>query len=254
MVTIISKYDKEILQREVISQLLSKIFLLSGLNKKEINLIAAVSKINKPKKKEIIFHEGDPYKGFYCIDEGIVKIFRITKEGKERIIHILHSNETFAEVPLLESYNKIITGNAKYPANAVNICEGTRLIFIPAKEFINIVKMNPDICFGMFTILSKKLRMMQEQIVNVKSRDVTGRLANYLLSEYQTKSAIKECATGKQAATFQLSISKIDLASYLGATLETLSRTFKKLQSQKLIKISGKNITILDYRGLRNLI
>lgn len=255
MVNNISKFDKEIIQKELISQSLSKIFLLSGLNKKEINLISKISKIIRPKKKEVIFYEGDSYKGFYCIDEGIVKIFRLTKEGKERIIHILHSNETFAEVPLLENYNKIISGEAKYPANAMNIFEGTRLIYIPAKEFIEILKMNPEICFGLFTVLSRKLRMMQEQIVNVKSRDITGRLVNYLISEFETNKSVEVVKNRKDSLnTFRLSISKIDLASYLGGTLETISRTFKKLQTQKLIGIKGKNITILDYKTLRKLI
>ncbi|MCX7833734.1 MAG: Crp/Fnr family transcriptional regulator [Ignavibacteria bacterium] len=254
MVAVIPKSDREIIQRELIAQSLSKIFLLSGLNKKQITQIASISKILKPKKKETIFQEGDEYKGFYCIAEGIIKIFRLTKEGKERIIHILHSNETFAEVPLLENYNKIMNNEAKYPANAMNICEGTRLIFIPAKEFIEVLRMYPEMCFGLFTVLSKKLRMMQEQIVNVKSRDVTGRLVNYLLSEYETKKAIEGCKNIKHSNTFQLSVSKIDLASYIGATLETLSRTFKKLQNEKLIKIWGKNITIIDYNGLKKLI
>lgn len=255
MVTNITKFDKEIIKREIISQSLSKIFLLSGLSKKEISLIASISKIIKPRKKEIIFSEGDSYKGFYCIDEGIVKIFKLTKEGKERIIHILHSNETFAEVPLLENYNKIKSSEAKYPANAMNICEGSRIIFVPVKEFIEILKGNPEICFGLFMVLSRKLRMMQEQIVNVKSRDVMGRLVNYIISEFETKRAIDKCENKKTLSdTFQLSVTKIDLASYLGATLETVSRTFKKLQIQKLIKIKGKYITVLDYNNLRKLV
>jgi len=255
MMKSINVLDKGIIRREVIAQALVKSFLLAGLDKKSLNLIASFSEIRKLKKKDILFYEGDVYKGFYYIVEGIIKIYRVSKEGKERIIHILHSNETFAEVPLLENYNKIIRGEAKYPATAMNICNGTRVIFIPAIEFIELLKVNPNLCFGLFSVLSKKLRMMQEQIVNVKSRDVTERLVNYIISEFETKKAIEKSENKKTLGqTFQMSISKLDLASYLGATLETVSRTFKKLQTQNLIKIKGKDITLINYNYLKKLV
>jgi len=55
----------------------------------------------------------------------------------------------------------------------------------------------------------------------------------------------------KKSDSIELSISKYDLASHLGTILETLSRTFKKLQDEKIIEVHGKKIAILDIKKLK---
>lgn len=248
-------FDREIVLREIISQQLKKLPLFSKVAVKELEEVAAISAVKKLKKGEIIFLEKDEYTGFFCIIEGIVKIYKITAEGKERIIHLMYNNDTFAEVPVFENYERIIHSHAKYPASAMCLCEGARIIHIPAKPFFELMKLNHGLCIGMLSGLSRKLRIMQTQVMNVKSQDVTKRLVNYIISEYDSSRSISlngQKNTVKK--TFSLSISKIDLSSYLGATLETVSRTFKKLHSENYIHIKGKNITVRNYAGLLKLL
>jgi CRP-like cAMP-binding protein len=91
--------------------------------------------------------------------------------------------------------------------------------------------------------------------MTVKSLNVTRRLVNYIITEFEEGKSIWTKDSEKNTSnSFTLNIAKIDLASYLGATLETISRTFKKLQDKKLIKLKGRNITILNLNGLKKLL
>lgn len=248
-------FDRTLVLKEIILQQLKKQPLFSKVSDKELEKVAAISSVKKLKKSTIIFLEREEYTGFYCIIEGIVKIYRVTSEGKERIIHLMYSGDTFGEVPVFENYERIMKNNAKYPASAMSLCEGTRIVHIPAVLFYELMKANHGLCIGMLSGLSGKLRIMQTQVMNAKSQDVTRRLVNYLLSEYNSRLSInsKQIKNTKNN-TFTLSISKIDISSYLGATLETVSRIFRKLQSENYITIKGKNITLNNYDGLKKLL
>lgn len=247
--------DKELLKREYIIQNIKKVSFFSGLNAKELEMIAAISSIVKAKKGEVIFSEGDTYTGFYCVAEGTVKVYRINKEHRESIIHIVYSHDTFAELPLFDIPAKVQTKEAKFPASSMSLSEITKLIFVPAKEFTELMKENYIICFGMLSGLSRKLKILQNQVMNVKSLDVTKRLVNYLLTEFEAgKSIWRRDADKNSSNTIILNVAKIDLASYLGATLETISRTFKKLQDDKLLRIKGRNITIVNLSALKKML
>lgn len=246
--------DRNILKREVISQSLRKTDLFSNLPSKELDLVALICSIKKLKKNEIIFLENDYYSGFYCVAEGIIKVFKTGKDGKEKIIHIFQSGNTFAEVPVFENIEKIYKGEAVFPASAMSLVNSTKVILIPAIEFHNIIKQNNAICFNLLSNLSKRLKLLQSQLFNIKFQDVTKRLVNFLLAEFENKRDIDKIYNRTAANEIHLDISKIDLAAYIGATLETLSRTFKKLHDIGLIQVKGRKLTVLDYKGLRNII
>ena len=93
------------------------------------------------------------------------------------------------------------------------------------------------------------------QVLNVKSQDVTKRLITYLLKELEEKEAIlSHNLDSPDSNVINLKISKIDLSAYLGATLETLSRTFKKLQDEKLLIVKGRKFTIPNIPKLKALL
>ena len=247
--------NKNYIRKEVISQALRNIDLFDGLPQKEIDIISGICEMKKYKKGDIIFHDDDFYTGFYCVADGIVKIYKETPEGKEKIIHVVPKYFTFAEVPVFESYEKIHRDTAKFPASSASIADGTKLIHVPAKQFLAVLSENTDICLNLLSGLSRKLKILQMQVLNVKSQDVTKRLITYLLIELEEKEAIlSHNLDSPDSNVINLKISKIDLSAYLGATLETLSRTFKKLQDEKLLIVKGRKFTIPNIPKLKALL
>ncbi|HEX2787418.1 MAG TPA: Crp/Fnr family transcriptional regulator [Ignavibacteria bacterium] len=224
--------------------ILRKITHFSELNDEELKSIYKFCSIKKFNKNDIIFFESEPYKGFYAVLSGLVKVFKVSPEGKEQIINIFEPFGTFAEVPMFKNINSP-DSNLSYPANSASLEDDTELLFIPAKEYINFIKSDINLCLKMISVLSLKNVHLNMMLGNITLKDVSKRLAEFLLSEIEK--------SNQNTATIKLDITRYDLAAYLGTVQETISRTLKRLQNDGIIEVSGKDIFIKDISKLKNL-
>jgi CRP/FNR family transcriptional regulator len=218
-----------------ITDILSDIPLFNGLPDDQLNAIRQIAVEKKVNKGEAIFSEGDEGKGFFVVLDGRVKIYKVSTEGKEQILHIFDRGKPFGEVPVF--------AGQKFPANAQAISKG-RLLFFPRAAFVELIMENPSLSLNMLAVMSSKLREFTVQIENLSLKEIPARLASYLiyLAEEQQSDEL-----------VTLAISKGQLASILGTIPETLSRIFAKLSSQNLISVQGPNIALLDREGLKEL-
>lgn len=166
---------------------------------------------------------------------GKVKVFKLSSEGKEQILHIFGPGEPFGEVP-------VFTG-VEFPATAEAIKE-SQIFFFPRDAFVGLIKKNPDLALNMLAVLSRRLRRFTLLIEDLSLKEVPGRLAAYLLY-------LSEMDKGGQ--DLELDISKSQLASLLGTIPETLSRILGRMNKKELIESDGPRIRILDVQGLRDL-
>jgi CRP/FNR family transcriptional regulator len=215
--------------------IISAIPLFDGLPSDQLEALGEIVLGKDFKKGEIIFSEGDEANGFYVVVEGTVKIFKLSVEGKEHILHIFESGEPFGEVPVFAGEH--------FPAHAEAIAE-SRLLFFPRDAFINLIKQIPSLALNMLATLSTRLRQFTVKIEHLSLKEVPGRLAAYLL--YLSDEL------GEQDSV-DLSISKQQLASLLGTIPETLSRILSKMTKDGLIEMDGRHITIRDRTGLEEL-
>jgi CRP/FNR family transcriptional regulator len=222
------------------NETLKDIHLFSELDIKDLRRISEFSSIKKYQKNEIIFTEGDKYKGFYIVLKGKVKVFKLSQAGKESVIHIIQPLEPFAEVPLFEGF-------PEYPVNAQTLEESV-LFFIPGKDFIDFTNNNPHISLKIISGFAKKLHTLTGRIESLTLSDIPNRLAKYIMEEYG-----KSYKVILSKPFILLTISKSTLAGYLGTITETLSRTFKKLQDDNVIEVRGRKIFIIDFDRLREL-
>lgn len=219
---------------------LRSIALFSELSIDELRKISSFSKIKNLKKNEIIFKEDDFYLGFYILLKGTVKIFRLSPKGKESVLHIIKPLNAFADIPLFDGGN--------YPVNAVAL-EESIVLLIPKDKFLALLKSDSDMSLKMLSGFAKRLKSLINQVDNLNSSEVPARLAKYLLNE------VKLSSTEKLPEPFiKLTIPKATLAAFIGTITETLSRTFKKLQDDKIIRVVGKKIFISDFDRLKKLV
>jgi CRP/FNR family transcriptional regulator len=209
--------------------------IFSGLPEDQITAIKRIAVTKSFNKGEIIFSEGDAGNGFFVVAGGRIKIFKVSAEGKEHILHIYGAGQPFGEVPVF--------AGQKFPANAQAL-EKTIALFLPRSAIVELVAANPSLALSMLAVMSQKLRQFSIQIENLSLKEIPARQASYLiyLAEEQ-----------KADDAVMLNISKGQLASILGTIPETLSRIFAKLSGQQLIRVEGKKITLLDREGLENL-
>ena len=215
--------------------ILLNIPIFSGLSKDQIKQIERIAVEKEMIKGRIIFSEGDEGSGFYVVVKGRVKVFKVSPDGKEHILHIVEPGETFGQVA--------VYAGRSFPASSETITK-THLLFIPRTAFVELIADNPSLAMSMLAVLSLRLREFTVQIENLSLKEVPGRLASYLIYLADEQ---------KAGDHISLPISKGQLASLLGTIPETLSRIFTKISNQNLIEISGKEIRILDRAGLDDL-
>jgi CRP/FNR family transcriptional regulator len=244
--------DKELIRKKVTAQILKNADLFSGLNPDELELISSICTTKKYNKNEVIFTSRKVYSGFFYIADGIVKVYNISPQGEKKVIHIFHKGETFAEVPAFEKPSEVYNGLIKFPADAVCLKNSSKIIHIPVKEFIDLIKKNSNISFRLLSGLSKNLKALQTRNFNLKFQDADRRLLNFLLTNIEAKEDLfKYCNIGESDEII-LKISKNDLAAYIGTAQASLSRIFKKFSDLNLMEIRGKKITIINKNGLMN--
>ena len=215
--------------------ILSHIPFFSDLAEDQLGEIEKISVHRTFNKGEVIFFESDDSTGFFVVLDGLVKVFKVSAEGKEQILHVFGPGEPIGEV-------SVFSGQ-QFPANAEAIAE-SQLIFIPRAAFVDLIAANPTIALNMLAVLSKRLRQFTVQVEHLSLKEVPGRLAAYLL--YLADEQGKEDLV-------TLTISKGQLASLLGTIPETLSRIFARMASKKLIEVKASSIRLLDRSGLEEL-
>lgn len=212
--------------------------LFTGLPLQDLENIAAVTVVKALEKGAYLFHEGDPAQGFYIVQRGAVNVHRVSAVGKEQIIHIFRTGESFAEVALATEKG--------YPADA-RALESSQVLLVQKAGILALLRRQPELALRMLGSMSSHLRVLVGQLEDLTLKDVETRLANWLL---------KRCPnpTGDQAARIELTMTKRVLAAELGTVGETFSRTLAKFREQKLISVKGKTVTVLSPAKLNALL
>lgn len=218
-------------------QILKKSLLFAGLGTEDLQEVATITTMRNFAKGEALFTDGEPATGFYLLASGLLKLCKVSPDGKEKVLHFVHPGETFAEAAFF--------GDGKYPAEA-RAMEGGAALFFPRDAFMGLLKRNPRFSLNLIVSLSLMLRKFARQIEELSFAEVPARLATYLLERAQGQ------ATTFQGKTyFALNMKKGELASHLGTVSETLSRTFRKLREDGIAEVDGSKVAILDMVRLK---
>ena len=217
------------------SAILSGIPSFSGLSERQIEELREIAVNRHFNKGQIIYSEGDNGDGFYVLVSGLVKIFKVSLEGKEHIMRVVGAGEPFGQVA--------VYAGRSFPANAQAIAK-SRLLFFPRTAFIEMITKNPSLALSMLSVLSMRLREFTVHVENLALKEVPGRLAAYLIY-------LSDEQGGNDS--FTLGISKGQLASLLSTSPETLSRILAQMVGKNLIEVIRRDITILDLEGLKEL-
>lgn len=188
---------------------------------------------------DTLFRHSQPAERFFLLRDGMVKLFRLSPEGDEKIIEIVQPGQTFAEAVMF------MGTQGRYPVNAEAVSE-SRLFAIEQKVFLNLLRESNEASFGLLASLSRRLHMLVNQIESLTLQNATYRLVSYLLEQIP-----RDVKTSPEV---QLTTPKGVIASRLAIQPETLSRILAKLRSRGLIEVHGNHITVRNVQALRDLV
>jgi len=208
--------------------------LFAGLDNRELTALSEVVSISNINKGQILFLDGDIATGFYLLFDGKVRVYKSNPDGKEYTIHIINPGQIFAEVAIFEGKH--------FPANSMAIVDSV-VGYFPKDRFLQLIQNHPRISLKIIGSLARFLREYNQMVEELALKEVSARIARFLLDKSENR-AIK---------IIKLSLSKTELAKSLGTISETLSRNLKKLKDQRIIKVDGQEITILDFNHLESI-
>lgn len=204
-----------------------------GLPPDLLEAVAAGARRVSLKAGQTVFGEGEPVRAFYSVRRGAVKVYRLSSDGREQVLHHLTEGHTFAEAAVLSM--------TRYPAHAVAVV-GTELVEIGAEHFLQLFRSDPRLAAAMVSSLSMWLISLTERVEELSVASASARLAHYLL---RLPSAVEE-----KAVVLELPLAKKELAAHLAITPETLSRLLRRWQDAGLLRSDGRRLEILDERLL----
>jgi len=210
---------------------ISNTMLFRGLPEAQAAELARIAETRAHKRGELIFSEGDSANGLYMLFTGRVKVFKLSSEGKEQILHLIGPGEPFGEVALFLG--------APFPAYAEAL-EESKTVFFPRAAFVDLIKQDPFLAMNMLAVLSQRLKYFTRLVEDLSLKEVPQRFASYLLYGDE----------GSGKPYVQLNIAKGQLASLLGTIPETLSRILGKMVGEGFIKVEGRKITVVDRDAL----
>lgn len=213
---------------------LKRLFYFRLLNEPQHEALAAIASIHKYQSGDLIFSQGEPATAFFIVLRGQVQIYKLSREGKEMILHLFGPEELFALHP-------VFSGIPQYPANSLCL-EDVEVLAVQGEGFRELLRQAPDMALSMLNVLAQRLHEFSELIEDLSLRTVNSRLAKYLLS-------LSENSPDKAV----IYIHKKTLAAVLGTIPETLSRTFKKLSDSGLIQVEGNRVHLLARDALIEL-
>jgi CRP/FNR family transcriptional regulator len=219
----------------------SKVPIFENLNNDE--LLKIVSTINHKEyaKGDVIFTEGSVANTLFFINEGKIKLYKYTTDGKEQILHVLSEGDFFGELELIKP--------STYGFNAKAIVD-SKICTITKDEMKDIMMGNPGIGIKLLETVGERLSKVESLVQNLATNDIDSRMA-FLLTDLIEKYGEKV----EKNISIELPLSREEMANFIGVTRETISRKLKKFEDEKLIEIVGtKIIIILDEEGLRNYI
>lgn len=219
----------------------SKVPIFENLNNEE--LLKIVNTINHKEyaKGDVVFTEGNVANTLFFINEGKIKLYKYTKDGKEQILHVLSEGDFFGELELIKP--------SKYGFNSKAIID-SKVCTLTKDEMKEIMMKNPEIGIKVLEAVGERLSKVESLVQNLATNDVDSRMA-YLLTDLMEKYG----ENIEKNISIELPLSREEMANFIGVTRETISRKLKKFEDEKLIKIVGtKIIIILDEEGLKDYI
>lgn len=216
-------------------QLLRTAAIFQSLSQTDMMPIANASKKVSYAANASLFAEQDPAHYFYLVVTGSVRLYRLTPDGKEKVIEIIRAGETFAEsVALLDK---------PYPVFA-NTIEASEMIQIPAAVIRTLMAQNTGLALKMLASLSLRVHKFINDIHTLSMSSAQQKVAGYFL-------AFLSDETTEQRV--ELPSKKSIVASRLGLQPETFSRVLGKMKDRGVIREDESGIVVIQPEKLREL-
>lgn len=188
--------------------------------------------LRKLRVRKQLFVQDDRAEHFYVVRNGMMKLFRLSPQGAEKIMRLVRPGQSFAEGVLFAE-------PPRYPVHA-QAAEDSELIAIECAAYLELLHVSFDTCRAVMAQMVQRIYTHWDEIESLSLHGSVQRVARYLLTQYAV------C----ENPSIRLSAPKAQIAAQLGLAPETFSRALRALKQRGLIEVRGALIRIRNPNGL----
>lgn len=182
----------------------------------------------------LIQRQDDPAERFYLVYKGKVKLYRISADGKEKVVEIIPAGHTFAEAVMFMQ-------RSVFPVCAEAL-EPVQVISFSNRLMLRHLEQNPQTCLHLLGLMSVRLHQRLDELENLTLQNATQRLALYLVGQVRDQVG--------DSAEIELVLPKSLIAARLSIKPETFSRAIATLRDRGLIDSRARQISIPSITNL----
>jgi CRP/FNR family transcriptional regulator, anaerobic regulatory protein len=185
---------------------------------------------------EPLYHEGEKFEFLYAVRSGTFKSVVSSREGREQVTSFHMAGEMMGLDGLAEGRH----------ASGSRALEDAEVCAVPYAQLERLAASNRELQQAVSRLLSREIVREHSLMMLLGSMSSEERLAAFLLNVSHRMQA-----RGYSGSEFHLRMSRAEIGSYLGMTLETVSRTFSAFQQQQRLQVDKKHVRILDLGGFQ---
>lgn len=216
-----------------IAAFLAQVPLFHELPPDELQPIVQGTTVVKAVRDQVIFNRGDPCLGFHLVVYGQVKLLFVSSSGAERVVRLIGPGDGFGEALMFMGQDYIVTAVA---------LRDSLLLHVNREALFEQLDRNPRMARRMLAGLSRRLYNLMGDVEAYTLKTAPQRLVSWLLKE--SRGAVNE--------PFRIEIGKAVMASRLNLSPEHFSRLLRDMSDRQLLRVRGREYTILDAQGLRD--
>ncbi|MFQ5659646.1 MAG: fumarate/nitrate reduction transcriptional regulator Fnr [Gammaproteobacteria bacterium] len=218
---------------------LAELCLPWGLGMDDLDQLEKIVKSTKPLQRgDYLYRSGDRFQHIYAVRSGAIKSYRATEDGNEQILGFYLPGELLGLDAVEQKKHKCTTV----------ALETSSCCAIPFARLEELSQQLPGLQHQMYRLMSRELSTENESLLLLGKKGAEEKIATFLLNL-----SARLHLLGYSATEFRLPMSRQEIGNYLGLTVETVSRTFSRLQRDKLIAIERKLITIAERDVLHSM-
>jgi CRP-like cAMP-binding protein len=217
--------------------LLRRVSYFSSLPDVLLTELAALARERHYARGQVIFLEGEPCAGLHIVDSGIVRIFKVSPQGREQVLEQLGAGGTFNDVAVLDG--------GPNPASAM-AAEDARLWVVDRADIRQLAHAHPELAWALLESIAGRARHLVAMVEDLSLRSVKARLAKLLLAE-------AEHTAGQAQINRDHMVTQAEMAARLGTVREMIGRALRELADDGLITFDRHRIVLLDRMGLEEI-
>ncbi|MBB5174192.1 Crp/Fnr family transcriptional regulator [Texcoconibacillus texcoconensis] len=221
-------------QHQFVTPCTKKVPIFHSLSEEEMQKIADMAKHESFQKGSPVVQEGDSSQTLFIVNKGRVKVSKTTVDGKEQILHLLTCGEFFGELNLFNGS----------PSQSISVyaLESTEICLLRKQDIDQVMEENPNIAFKLLETVTNRLAHTENLVQNLATKDPEVRLVHMIL-EFSEKFGTET----EKGIEIDLTLSREEIANYIGVTRETISRKLSKFEDLNFITaIGNKQLIVKD--------